>query len=326
MATESRSESAGGPDSNGQSFAERLLQKHVTSNGHGPSIEEAVDEEDILHPPPSTSLEVDMPPAPILVPATEPMSEKAMGKQKAPQQPSPVEIPPREGTPSGPDTKSEELFPALGGGPKPRVPGPAPAWGAKKPASIANGTTNGINGHAQLSSPASSRPSTPASGILTPTSTNAKLSNRGSAPQYMSMPGRHTERLTFAPSQLLPRKDLKKPVLDILRDINKRSKATVEMKPGSGGELVFEGKGPVDAVRQALKDVAKEVGSKVSLILLEALKFSHGYVASYQSSYSRECSTSRHWSPRCCCASNLPADRCSDSSSKSGGVSNSTRG
>ncbi|MCJ1316306.1 hypothetical protein MMC15_001627 [Xylographa vitiligo] len=265
MATESTSESAVGSAANAQSFAERLLQKHVTSNGHGPTIEDTVDEEDIIHPPPSATHQVEMPLAPTIVPASEPMSEKAMGKQKAPQQPSPADIPPREGAPSVIDTKSEELFPALGGGPKPRAPGPAPAWGAKKPASVANGATNGINGHAQTSSPASSRPSTPASGILTPTSSNAKLASRGNAPQYMSMPGRHTERLTFAPSQLLPRKDLKKPVLDILRDINKRSKATVEMKPGSGGVLVFEGKGPVDAVRQALKDVAKEVGSKQAI-------------------------------------------------------------
>ena len=282
MATESTSEGAAGTTADGQSFAERLLQKHVTSNGHGPTIEDVVDEEDLIHPPPSVSQQVDTPPAPIIAPVSEPMSEKAMGKQKAPQQPSSADIPPRDGARSIIDTKSEELFPALGGGPKPRAPGPALAWGAKKPASVANGAANGINGHVQTSSPVSSRPSTPASGILTPTSSNANLANRGNAPQYMSMPGRHTERLTFAPSQLLPRKDLKKPVLDILRDINKRSKATVEMKPGSGGVLVFEGKGPVDAVRQALKDVAKEVGSKVSLTLsFTVSKFSNGYVASY---------------------------------------------
>ena len=80
----------------------------------------------------------------------------------------------------------------------------------------------------------------------------------------MSMPGRHSERVQFAPSQLLPRKEMKKPLQDVLRDINKKSKAMVEMKPGPGGVIYFEGKGPVDAVRQALKDVAKEVGSKVS--------------------------------------------------------------
>jgi hypothetical protein len=74
----------------------------------------------------------------------------------------------------------------------------------------------------------------------------------------MSMPGRHTERIQFAPSQLLPRSQLKKPVMDVLRDINKRSKATVEMRPGPGGVINFEGRGPTDSVRQALKEVAKE--------------------------------------------------------------------
>ena len=272
MATEVASEGAVGSAADAQSFAERLLQKHATSNGHGPTIEDTVDEEDIIHPPPSASHQVEATPTPLIVPASEPMSEKAMGKQKVPQGPPPTDNSPREAAPSVIDTKSEELFPALGGGPKPRAPGPAPAWGAKKPASVANGATNGINGNAQNSIPASSRPSTPASGILTPTSSNAKLASRGNAPPLMSMPGRHTERLTFAPSQLLPRRDLKKPVLDILRDINKRSKATVDMKPGPGGVLYFEGKGPVDAVRQALKDVAKEVGSKVSRTLVYSFK------------------------------------------------------
>lgn len=63
---------------------------------------------------------------------------------------------------------------------------------------------------------------------------------------------------------MTPRSQLKKPVNDILRDINKRSKATVEMKAGGpGGVVVFEGSGPVDAVRVALKEVATQLCSKV---------------------------------------------------------------
>ena len=267
MATETNSTEAAVSGSDAQSFAERMLQKHATVNGHGPTIEDAVDEEDILHPPPSTSHQpspTDSSPTPILVPASEAMSEKAMGKQKAPTEPSSAETPIKGSKVPSLDTKSEELFPALGGGAKPRAQGPSMAWGAKKPASVAN--ANGINGHAAASSNASSRPATPASGVLTPTSSNANLSSRVNTPQYMSMPGRHSERVQFAPSQLLPRNQLKKPVQDILRDVNKRSKATVEMKPGAGGVMTFEGRGPVDAVRQALKDVAKEVGSKVMLV------------------------------------------------------------
>jgi len=80
---------------------------------------------------------------------------------------------------------------------------------------------------------------------------------------HMAMPNRHSERIQFAPSQLLSKNKMKKPLQEVLRGINKRSKANVEMKPGSNGVIIFEGVGPVDAARQALKDLAKEVGSIV---------------------------------------------------------------
>ena len=81
----------------------------------------------------------------------------------------------------------------------------------------------------------------------------------------MPMPGRHSETIQFAPSQLLARDQLKKPLQETLRAINKRSKANLEMKPGMNGSFIFQGTGPVDATRQALKDLAKEVGSRVRL-------------------------------------------------------------
>lgn len=84
-------------------------------------------------------------------------------------------------------------------------------------------------------------------------------------PRIMSLPGKHMEQLRLAPSQMLPRDQLKKPLRDILRDISKRSKANVDLRGGPGGSVIFEGKGSVDAVRQALKDVAQQVGSKVRL-------------------------------------------------------------
>ena len=81
----------------------------------------------------------------------------------------------------------------------------------------------------------------------------------------MSLPGRYSEQIQLHPSMMTPRNQLKKPVADILRDINKRSKANVEMKAGPGGAVVFEGTGPVDAVRVALKEVATQLCSKVCL-------------------------------------------------------------
>ena len=252
------------------SMAEQLQQKHAASESHAPTIEDTVDEEDILHPPPSASaglLSNETPSMPLIIPADEPLSEKAIGKQKAQDQSSVPRKPANAQNAPSLDTKSEESFPALGGGPRTRPSDQAPtvAWGSKKIAPVARAAPNGINGNGQISSTASSRSNTPASGILTPAANNATIpgQSRAGMPSHMSMPGRHSERVQFAPSQLLPRKEMKKPMNDVLRDINKRSKAAVEMKPGPGGTIYFEGKGPVDAVRQALKDVAREVGSKV---------------------------------------------------------------
>jgi hypothetical protein len=85
-------------------------------------------------------------------------------------------------------------------------------------------------------------------------------------PRIMTLPGKHMEQLRLAPSQMLQRGQLKKPLRDILRDISKRSKANVDMRGGPGGSIIFEGRGSVDAVRQALKQVAQQVGSKVRLL------------------------------------------------------------
>ena len=72
------------------------------------------------------------------------------------------------------------------------------------------------------------------------------------------------DQFRFDSSQMLPRSELKKPVSDILRDISKKSKVRLEVREGAGGVYIFEGTGNVDAVRQALKEVAQQVGSTVS--------------------------------------------------------------
>jgi hypothetical protein len=159
-----------------------------------------------------------------------PLSEKAAGKQKAEDAPAAPKKPAL-------NTSSEEAFPALGPV-KPRAQAVAPTWG-KKPASV---TSNGANGSA------------PSSGSAV---------GRGPALPSMNIPGKHTERITLALSQVAKKDELKKPIGEIVRDINRRSKAKLEYKQGPGS-LIFEGTGPVEAVRQALKEVANEIGSKVS--------------------------------------------------------------
>ena len=242
------------------SFAEQLQAKHA--DGHNPTVEEVVDEEDIVHPPPSSVVDSS---GPVLDTPNEPLSENAMGKKKVQEEGSSEDPTLRQKIPAL-DTKSEELFPALGSGPKTRVSGQIPvAWSSKKPASIVNGTPRSVNGTGTGLGAANTRASTSAAGPLPMSSANIPIQPRWQAPQ-VSMPGKYRESVHFAPTQLLPRNQLKKPLLDVVREINKRSKATVEMRPGREGNLEFVGVGPtVESVRQALKDVAKQLGSKVRL-------------------------------------------------------------
>ena len=232
--------------------AQQLMEKHATDNSHQTTIEDAVDEDDLLHPPPSAPI-ADSTPQENAVP----LSEKAAGKQKARVDAAEPVL----------NTQSEEAFPALGPPSARNQASAASAWG-KKPAiakTAPNGVGHGINGTASPIN-GSSRASTPASGINTPASTIAStMGLRGGSAPKMNIPGRHSERIEFAPNQITPRSQLKRPVPDILRDINRRSKAKVEMKTGPMGNYIFEAQGPnQDTVQQALKEVASLLGSKVS--------------------------------------------------------------
>jgi hypothetical protein len=144
------------------------------------------------------------------------------------------------------DVTSEEAFPSLA----PAKPPPMEhitAWGKRPmPApTSANGTSNGSSSAA--AGKARAVPGQQASGLG----------------QNIALPGRASERISFAPHQILPRAQLKKPIPEILREINKKSKATVQAREGGNGRIVFEGTGPQEAVRLALKEVASQVGSKV---------------------------------------------------------------
>ncbi|KAF1953210.1 hypothetical protein CC80DRAFT_151862 [Byssothecium circinans] len=229
---------------NSSSAAESLTpaQKLMEQHDHHVTVEDVVDEEDIAHPPPSASLDTDTSGTPAL-------SEKAAGKQKAEDAPPPAKKAPAL------NTASEESFPALGSI-KPRLPPVASTWG-KKPASLG---TNGVNGSAQTPSTTASRTSTPASAINPPA---ALPLGRGPT---MNLPGKQKQSLMFDPKHLVPRSEMKRPMADIIRDINKRSKAKLEVKTGGpGGKVVFEATGPNDAVREALKEAADQFGRKLDI-------------------------------------------------------------
>ena len=231
------------------SFAEQLQSRHADA-AHKATIEEVVDEDDVQHPPPSALLahpqEQGDP--------EQNLSAKAMGKQKVSEKQAPA------ASPAPLDTQSEELFPALGG-PKSRAPAKAPAWGSSTPPSLADGFTNGTRANiaSRPSSVATSGRSTP---VTTPLSPNFASSNvRGTG--AVRLPGKSTDKFSMRPSQLLPRTQLKKPVQDVLRDINRKSRAKVTMRPAADGGIEFEATGPTaEIVQQALRDVSKEVGAK----------------------------------------------------------------
>lgn len=254
---------ASASNGDGMTAAERLQRQHEEEEAakHHASVEEVPDEETLLHPAPSgdKSLPISTDPSRVATPSGDAtMSSKAAGKQPAREQ-QPAAAPPKPAF----DPKSEDAFPALGG-PKAQPAAAAPTPWSRKPAAVgkaANGMSNGLaNGNMAASKP-SSGASTPRTGIVTPATTAP--SQRGPTPQ-MALPGRYSEQIQLHPSMMTPRNQLKKPVTDVLRDINKRSKANVEMKAGPGGVVVFEGTGPVDAVRVALKEVATQLCSKVS--------------------------------------------------------------
>lgn len=231
---------ATGSSGEGLTPAQKLMEQH----NHHVTVEDVVDEEDLAHPTPSAALQSD---AADSAAAAAPLSEKAAGKQKVADTPAPSKKAP------GLNTASEEAFPALGPV-KPRVQAAvAPTWG-KKPASLA---ANGVNG----SGPAS-RASTPASGTATPASIPT---SRGPALPSMALPGKHKEQIAFLTSDLKPLKELKKPIPQIIHDINKRSKARLERKESPNG-VIFEATGPAPAVRQSLLEIANEVLAKVRVL------------------------------------------------------------
>ncbi|KAF2453777.1 hypothetical protein BDY21DRAFT_374569 [Lineolata rhizophorae] len=269
--------------------AQRLMQKHSADEAHRTTVEEVEDEEDIKHPPPSAHLHDSVPaPAPVERDASAgaqeesaPLSEKAAGKQpmKEDQEPAASAAAKakrkEDAVPFNP--QSEEAFPTLGA-PKPRAPVVPPAWGAKKPASGSttpaaaaaatatafpaatppNGINGAANGLATTPSGASSRASTPASAVPAPV-------GAGMQRPPVTLPGRYRETLVIHPSMMIPRAQMKRPVTEVIRDINRRSKANLEMKQGVAGRLVIEGLGPEQAVRDALKEAARELYQKKTI-------------------------------------------------------------
>ena len=165
-----------------------------------------------------------------------PESSAAAGKQK------------ESSAPKAPlDTKSHELFPELGA-PNGKSANVAPIWGAKSNAGrkANDAASNGV-----------SRSSTPTSGAATPAQSTAPS---------MFIPGRNVESVTLEPQFITPRSQLKRPIPDIIKDINRKSRANITMTTSSNGKLKFDATGPQEVAQQALKDLVQQIGTRVCVL------------------------------------------------------------
>lgn len=209
------------------SLAQKLMEQHA-QHPLNPTVEDVPDEEGSNAPSSADATGTSS--------WGQNVSAKAAGKQKA--QASTL------------DTESQEAFPALGSGPK-STPAPknniTPIWGG------ANGKANGTS----WSTNGTPRASTPNSGVSTPTGVPAPL----------SLPGRNVESYILEPSHVLPRNQLKRPIPDIVKDINRKSRAVINMVPGPNGSLKFNATGPQDKAQQALRDLIQQIGARVSISL-----------------------------------------------------------
>ncbi|KAI0201545.1 putative RNA binding effector protein Scp160 [Astrocystis sublimbata] len=219
------------------SAAARLLQKHA-QHPLPVSVEDAPDDE--VNPPATatataTTTTAEAPTDATWAPA---MSAKTAGKQPA-------------GNSSAIDTQSHEAFPELGlpktAAPKSSFP---PIWAGAKGG--ANGNANGTSWSAN----GTPRTSAPTSGVATPTA---------GVPLPMAIPGRNVETIMLPSSSILPRNELKRPIPDIIKDINRKSRAVITMTTGPGGQLKFEASGPQDRAQQALRDLVSQIGRKETI-------------------------------------------------------------
>ncbi|KAK4241471.1 hypothetical protein C8A03DRAFT_41085 [Achaetomium macrosporum] len=209
------------------SAASRLLQQHLS---HHVTVEDTVDEE--LASKPAASTEATGSEAQTSSPSTP--SASAATKQK-----------PRLAT------DSHELFPELGGTTAKPAANAAPVWPAR-----AN-----TNGRANGASPANGtpKPSAPASGATTPT-----LPALHGAPS-LSIPGRNVEYMLLEPQHVLPRSQLKRPLADIVKDFNRKSRAQVKVITQPDNKVRVEAIGPPEIATQALKDFVRLIGTKLTI-------------------------------------------------------------
>ncbi|KKA27314.1 hypothetical protein TD95_004008 [Thielaviopsis punctulata] len=130
------------------------------------------------------------------------------------------------------DLGSKEAFPELGAGASKNVA--PPSWGS------------GLKSAAGENGPAiPSRPAVPS----------------------VTIPGRKVESITVQPQELMPRDKLRRPIPDVIKDINRKSRANITMSTMAGGKVRFDATGPQDVAQQALKDLVEQIGTKKTVTI-----------------------------------------------------------
>lgn len=227
---------------NGVNGTDSGAQAH--HEAHNPTVEEVPDESDLNGKPHPQSDKVTL--ESVDDSATAPSwaatpSAKAAGKRK--EEPTPQDKRPVL------DTQSSELFPGLGGSKPAAAPSFNKSWG-KGPVQV-DGRTNG----------------TPTNGNSTPTSdAPAPFVSRG-APQSLASQIQ-APLLVLQKHEVLPRTQMKKPMPDILKDINKKLRTNLTMTQGAGGVFEFrENSNQKEALKQqAIRDLGQQIGVKVGTL------------------------------------------------------------
>ena len=242
MASGSPSTAASGNES---SAAQRLLEQH---SSHHVIVETVPDEEDLKHDAvvaAETAAAAPSGPAPSDSPAASwaaTQSTKAADKQKE-SAPAPVAAPAAAPV-SKIDTQSHELFPELGA-PK-KAAATVPIWSVKTGPATNGSTTNGAVANGAASASASAAP-------------------RTAGPPSISIPNRGVSSVSLEEHQILPRTSLKRPIPDIIKDLNRKSRANITMLQPSGGRRQFNATGPPEVAQQALRDLVQQIGAKVTV-------------------------------------------------------------
>lgn len=208
---------------------------------HNPTVEEVPDESDLNGKPHPQNEKVTLESvddAAVTPSWAATPSAKAAGKRK--------EEPTSKDKKNVIDTQSSEAFPGLGGS-KPAAPASFnKSWG-RGPAQP-NGRSNGTT---------TTGTSTPTSDIPTPPASRGgpqSLAHQIQAPL-----------LVLQKHEVVPRTQLKKPIPDILKDINKKLRTNLTMTQGAGGVYEFrENSNQREALKQqAVRDLGQQIGVKV---------------------------------------------------------------